>query len=182
MMHILQDEREFCGERSAVALCTFDGVHAGHRSLIAKAIEYARKDGVESVVYTFDRNPLEVICPERAPKPLMTLEEKLAKLEALGVQYAVVRRFDSEFAAVTAADFLKSIAENLRPIAVITGYYNTFGFKGEGNAQMIASSAAEYGYAPVIVQPVMVAGKTVSSTLIRALLAEGKTEEAKQFL
>ena len=112
----------------------------------------------------------------------MTLEEKLAKFERLGVQYAVVRRFDAEFASVTAEAFLKNIAEYLRPLAIITGYNNTFGFKGEGNAKLIESASGEYGYMPVIVQPVTIDGKTVFSTLIRSLIAEGKAEEAKQFL
>lgn len=82
-MNVYQDEREFMGRASVMTMGTFDGVHAGHRALIHCALEKARALGVPAVVYTYDRNPLAALCPQRAPVPLMTLEEKLAALEKL---------------------------------------------------------------------------------------------------
>jgi len=181
-MQILRDEREFSESASVVALGMFDGVHAGHRALIGCAVQQAQAREAKSVVYTFDRNPLEIVCPSRAPQPLMTLQEKLAAIENIGVDYVIVRRFDVVFADVCAADFLHSIVQNLRPKAIVTGFNYSFGAKGAGNADMIAENAARYGYCPIIVPPVQVDGQTVSSTLIRSLIAMGEWERAQRFL
>ena len=89
-MNVYQDEREFTGRASVMTMGTFDGVHAGHRALIHCALEKARALGVPAVVYTYDRNPLAALCPQRAPVPLMTLEEKLGALEKLGVDLSLI--------------------------------------------------------------------------------------------
>ena len=121
-MNVYQDEREFMGRASVMTMGTFDGVHAGHRALIHCALEKARALGVPAVVYTYDRNPLAALCPQRAPVPLMTLEEKLAALEKLGVDCVVVRRFTREFAAIEAEAFLRRVCEALKLRAIVVGY------------------------------------------------------------
>lgn len=181
-MNVYQDEREFTGRASVMTMGTFDGVHAGHRALIHCALEKARALGVPAVVYTYDRNPLAALCPQRAPVPLMTLEEKLAALEKLGVDCVVVRRFTREFAAIEAEAFLQRVCEALKPRAIVVGYNNTFGARGAGTAQTVESFCAQRGIEAIVVPPVERDGAAVSSTRIRALLSQGETEAAKRLL
>ena len=79
-MKIIYDEIAFLEEASVAALGMFDGVHIGHQELIRNAVTLAKSMNARSVVCTFDRHPLSVIRPDRAPKPLLTLQQNLLKL------------------------------------------------------------------------------------------------------
>ena len=68
-MKVMTSEEAFDGRASVVALGMFDGVHVGHQRLIREAVRLARELDAQSVVCTFDRHPLSVICPARAPEP-----------------------------------------------------------------------------------------------------------------
>ncbi len=181
-MRVYREESEFTGAASVVTMGTFDGVHAGHRALIRRAVERARALDVPAVVYTYDRNPLAVLCPQRAPVPLMTLAEKLDALEKLGVDCAIVRGFTREFADMEADVFLQRVFAALRPLAIVVGYNNTFGARGAGTAQMVESFCAARGIEAIVVPPVERDGAVVSSTRIRALLAQGAREAARRLL
>ena len=169
-MRVWTREEDFDLPASAVALGTFDGVHIGHQALIRRAMELARELGAASVVCTFDRHPLSVLCPERAPRELLTLERKLEKLEALGVDGVLVKPFTAEFAAMEPEAYLATLVEKLRTRAVVAGFNYTFG------------EAVKLGYHAEIVEAVRDGADTVSSTLIRRLLTEGETKRAERLL
>ena len=181
-MRIFTDERQYDLGPCAIALGTFDGVHIGHQALIRRAMELARELDAVSVVYTFDRHPLSVLFPERAPRELLTLEEKLDKLEKLGVDGAIVKPFSREFAAMEPVGFLELLARELCVRAVVAGFNYTFGAMGRGNAALIRGEAARLNYRAEIVDAVRDGEDTVSSTLIRALLERGDVARAERLM
>ena len=181
-MKIIYDEKAFLEEGSVAALGMFDGVHIGHQELIRNAVTLARSMNCRSVVCTFDRHPLSVIRPDRAPKPLLTLEQNLLKFERLGADYALVKAFTPEFAAMAPEDFIRQLVKNMRVRAIVVGENYTFGAGGRGTADMIRAMAGELGYRALVVAPVMDGSVMASSTYVRALLAAGEVAHANRLL
>ena len=181
-MIVIRSEAAFDAPASVVALGMFDGVHIGHQALIRRAVALARELDAKSVVCTFDRHPLSVLCPERAPKPLLSLAENLEKFERLGADYALVQAFTPAYGATPPGEFLKSLVASLRVRAVVAGENYTFGALGKGDADMIRTMAGELGYRAEIVPPVMDGNVMCSSTRIRQLLAAGETAHAQRLM
>ena len=181
-MKILHSEDEFAGRASVVALGMFDGVHIGHQKLIRTASELAKEMGADCIVCTFDRHPLALLRPEIAPEALLPQEENLRKFERLGADYALVKPFTKEFAAMCPEDYIELLADRLHAKAVVIGENYTFGRGGKGNPEMVRRLATKYGYRAKVVEPVCDDGGMISSTRIRTLLREGKTEEANAML
>ncbi|MBQ8507168.1 MAG: FAD synthetase family protein [Clostridia bacterium] len=178
-MRIFRSEAEYDLGKSVVALGMFDGVHIGHQALIRRAREMAGELGAACVVRSFDRHPLSVLKPERAPKQLMSLEEKLEKM---GVDGVLVEEFTPEFAATDALVFLENMVRRLHAAGIVAGFNYSFGAGGRGNAALIRTEAGRLGYACDILEAVTEAGETVSSTLIRHLLENGELARAEALL
>ena len=181
-MKIIYEEKAFLEEASVAALGMFDGVHIGHQELIRNAVTLARSLNARCVVCTFDRHPLSVLKPERAPKPLLTLDQNLIKFERLGADYALVKAFTPEFAATEPEEYLRQLVKNMRVRAIVVGENYTFGAGGRGDAEMVRAMASELGYRALVVAPVMDGSVVASSTYVRALLATGKTAHAHRLL
>ena len=181
-MKVFTDERQYDLGPCAVALGTFDGVHIGHQALIGRAMELAREQGAASVVYTFDRHPLSVLAPERAPRELMTLGEKLEKLERLGVDGVLVKPFTRSFAAMEPVEYLELLAREMDVRAIVAGFNYSFGAMGRGDAALIAREAGRLGYRAEIVDAVRDGDDTVSSTLIRGLQDCGEIARAERLM
>ena len=181
-MRIWRSEAEFDLGSCVVALGMFDGVHIGHQALIRRAQALAHTLDCPCVVCTFDRHPLSLLRPERAPKQLLSLEERLEKFAAMGVDGALVQHFSAEYAATDPKGFLEGLVQKLGAQGVVAGFNYTFGAGGYGNAELIRSEAARLNYVCDIVAPVMEEGETVSSTLIRRLMEAGETERAERLL
>ena len=181
-MHIIHSEREYRGKASVLALGTFDGVHIGHAALIRRAHDIAADMGADCVVCTFDRHPLSVLHPERAPAQLTTPAERCEKFALLGADWALVRHFTLELARQSAETYLTNLVESMRAVAVVVGENHRFGFHGQGDARLIGEMSARMDFAAVIVPPVYDQGELVSSTLIRSLLACGDRARAQRLL
>lgn len=181
-MKILHSEEEFTGKSSVVALGMFDGVHIGHQKLIRTAVQMAKDLDAQCVVCTFDRHPLSVIRPESAPETLLTLRQNMEKFEQLGADAALIKPFTKEFAGMCPEDYLELLVDRLKAKVIVIGENYTFGRGGRGNAEMIRSLSTKYGYRAKIVEPVCDGEGMVSSSRIRALLREGRTEEAQKLL
>ena len=99
-MRVIQGTAEVAGslDRPVLTIGNFDGLHVGHQAIMRTIVDRARDLGGQSVVYTFDPHPRKVVRPERAPRMLTTLDQKLEMLEALGVDAVVVEPFDAAFA------------------------------------------------------------------------------------
>lgn len=181
-MIVLGNAAQFPGTASVAALGMFDGVHVGHQSLIRRAVALAKELNASSVVCTFDRHPLSLICPERAPKPLRTLQDNLKQFERLGADYALVESFSREFSELSPENYLRALVKNLRAKALVVGENHTFGRAGRGDAALIQRMADELGYRAVVVPSVMDGERMVSSTYIRELLRDGETVHARRLL
>jgi riboflavin kinase/FMN adenylyltransferase len=153
-----------------VAIGTFDGVHLGHRAVIGGA----------DTVLTFDPHPLAVIRPDALPKLLMPFDIKRDVIAGLGVDELVVIRFSPEFQALSADEFAQEIlVERLGASHVRVGENFRFGKQAQGDTDFLRSRSE---FETEVVPMVDVAGETVSSTQIRALVASGDVERAASFL
>ena len=153
-----------------VAIGTFDGVHLGHREVIA---------GAETVI-TFDPHPQSVVAPGTQPKLLTTLDRKAELVASLGVEELVVIPFDGDFAARSAQDFVDHVlVERVAATHVSVGENFRFGHKAQGDAQMLAGDARfETRTVPLL----EVDGEVVSSSHIRGLVAGGAMQYADELL
>ena len=181
-MKVFYGTEEYDLGASVAALGTFDGVHAGHRALIGRAMEIARVEGLVCAVCTFDRHPLQTICPEKVPRQLMTLDEKLAAFAEIGVDAAVVQAFTREAARTEAEVYLENLVRALDARCVVAGFNYTFGAGGRGDADLIRSEAERLGIRAEIVDAVRDGGEVVSSTLIRRLIETGEDARAERLI
>lgn len=169
--------------RAAVTVGNFDGLHVGHRAIMAVVVERARALGGEAAVYTFEPHPRRVLRPEVAPRLLTTLEQKLELLECLEVDVAVVEPFDAEFARTSAERFVREILHaRLAPHEVYVGHDFHFGRDREGSMRTLTELGPDLGFAVTIIPEVKVRGRGVNSTRIRELLGEGRVEDATELL
>lgn len=154
-----------------IAIGTFDGVHLGHREVIAGA----------DTVLTFDPHPTQVVHPDKAPKLLTSLERKAELVAGLGVQELVVIPFDGAFASQSAQEFVDHVlVERLGAEQISVGSNFHFGAKAKGTAQMLADDGR---FEARICELLEVDGAPVSSTRIRELLTnEGDVAGAAKLL
>jgi len=164
------------------ALGLFDGVHRAHAKLIAMARTVADSVGGVVMVYTFSRNPMDVVLPERAPLALMTIAARTKRLFELGASVIVIQEFDERFANTEPAEFIRSLCHRYNPGGIFVGYNFRFGRNGEGTPDTLSSFANAYGYRLHAMAADMTGGGAVSSTRIRHALAVGDVERANQLL
>ncbi|MFZ5925681.1 MAG: bifunctional riboflavin kinase/FAD synthetase [Bacillota bacterium] len=168
---------------SVVALGTFDGVHLGHQEILRRCAIYARRAGARSVVFTFNRHPLQVIRPQLAPPQLTDIEDKLALVGETGVEIAVVANFDEALARATPEEFVREVlVDGLRTVKAVVGFNYTFGWRALGTAEVLVDLGKKYGFDVDVVDPVTVGGVPVGSTEIRARLARGDVAGARAML
>jgi riboflavin kinase/FMN adenylyltransferase len=167
----------------AVTVGNFDGVHRAHQVLVEAAREKAARRGGTAVALTFDPHPARVVDPARAPRALMTMEQKAEVMAALGVDVLAVLPFGAERAAQGAEDFARAVlSEQLGARAVVVGTSFRFGRGRGGDAALLSREGAALGFEVVAVPPVAHGGAPISSTRIRQALAAGRVEEANALL
>ena len=154
----------------SVAVGTFDGVHLGHRQVIA---------GADSVL-TFDPHPVSVVAPQHTPKLLTSLARKAELIEGLGVGELIVIQFDAAFATKTADEFVQDVlVDALGATSVAIGENFRFGHKAQGDPRLLAADE-RFG---TVVHPLLeVGGEIVSSSHIRGLVLAGEVAEAATLL
>lgn len=170
---------------SVVTIGNFDGVHVGHRRLIATAMQLAEQSGWRSVVLTFDRHPASVVRPDSAPLLLTDPRDKLALLQASGVDEVAVLCFDEERAAEPAEDFVRSVVVgDLAARAVVVGSNFRFGHRQLGDVELLDKLGGELGFSVTAIELVADDGSAtpVSSSGIRQLVRDGELQHAAQLL
>src|SRR5262245_4734892 len=125
---------------TVLTLGVFDGLHLGHQEIMRTVVERARAIDAIPTAITFDPHPRAVLHPESAPPLLQTLDQRLANFEVLGLEQAIVIRFDREFASQHAEDFLYEIVQDrLHAKEVYLGKGFAFGKNRGGNIDLLRS-------------------------------------------
>ncbi len=173
-------------ERAVITIGAYDGVHRGHRAVIAQVQARAAELGARSVVVTFDRHPASVIRPDAAPRLLTNSAQKLELLADTGVDATVVVPFSPEQARETPVDFVERVIVNaLRAQAVIVGSDFHFGHMRQGNITLLREMGERHDFTcePVVLVPrADGVDEPISSTAIRRALAGGEIETATRLL
>lgn len=165
-------------EHSVVSIGTFDGVHLGHQALLCKCVEEASAEGWPSIAVTFDRNPLETLRPEHAPKRIQSLHQTLDSIADSGIDIAVVLHFDSELAQTSADNFFEQIlVSGLGAQTMVVGHDFAFGKSRVGTPQWLADRIATH-----VVPPLMIDDVRVSSSAIREAVSLGDVASAANLL
>lgn len=168
---------------SVLALGNFDGLHAGHVSVIGTALALARYADRPMGVMTFEPHPRRVFNPSLPTLRILPFSEKLRLLRAMGVDFVRVVRFTRKFAQTAAPEFIvRDLHEALEVAHVVTGDDFLFGNNREGSSAMLHAMALALGFAATACPQVDVDGERCSSTRIREDLAEGKVEAAARQL
>jgi riboflavin kinase/FMN adenylyltransferase len=170
---------------SVVAIGKFDGVHSGHRAVIDRARVDAATGGARVVAVTFDRNPLALLRPELCPESLIGVHQKLQLLAETGVDATLLLRFDRQLADLEPREFVQHVlVDALAVRTVLVGRDFRFGREGAGDPEFLARLGEELGFDVEVVDDVRAidAGRRVSSTWIRELLAAGDVETAAKLL
>ena len=172
--------------RSVVTIGAYDGVHLGHRAVIAQVRARAAALGARSVVVTFDRHPASVVRPESAPKLLTDAQQKLELLASTGVDATLVVPFTAEQAGEAPVDFVQRVlVDALAVRGVIVGEDFHFGYKRGGNVQLLRDMAGtrDFEVLPLgLVARADGVDEPVSSTAIRRALAGGDVQRAADML
>jgi riboflavin kinase/FMN adenylyltransferase len=166
----------------AVAIGNFDGVHRGHQALVAAA-RSAAVGGERVAVLTFEPHPREFLDPGQAPPRLMRLAEKCTALSALGVERLAVLRFNERLQRQSPEDFVREVLHTgLGARHVVVGEGFRYGCRRAGTVETLRAAGAELGFEVHVVPSVAVDGERVSSTRVRAALAEGDLAMAHKLL
>lgn len=166
-----------------VALGVFDGLHLAHQEILARAVQHARALGVEALACTFDPHPMEVLQPDRAPLPILTLAERLDLIAAVGIDATVVLAFTRELAGLEPEAFVRDVLlDRLHAREVVIGFNHRFGRGARGDARLLGALGQRLGFGVDVVPPLAIEGELVSSTEVRAALQRGDVERAARFL
>jgi riboflavin kinase/FMN adenylyltransferase len=173
---------------AAVTIGNFDGVHRGHQAMLALLINEAQHRGIPSCVLTFEPHPRDYFAalagkPEQAPARIATLRDKLGELERCGIDQVVVSRFDRSFAAQSPQAFIDDVlVRGLGTRYVLVGDDFCFGAKRAGDYRMLDAAGQAQGFDVARMLSYEVHGLRVSSSAVRAALAEGDMDGAAALL
>ena len=172
---------------SAVTIGKFDGMHVGHRGVFAQLCDRADAASLVPTVVTFDRNPLSLIRPDKAPQALVSRAQKTELLEDAGIAVTVMLAFTPEFAALSPAEFVRRVlVDALHAKIVMAGTDFRFGENGTGDLEALRRFGAQYGFEVVPIDDVHLDDggeeRRASSTWARELIGEGRVREAGDLL
>ena len=167
----------------ALTIGNFDGVHLGHRAMIARLTEVACLRALPAAVMTFEPQPQEFFAPDQAPARLTSLHEKLEILRDCGVDRVYVCRFDYEFAQLAANEFVSQVLrDGLAVRWLLVGDDFRFGARRSGDFTLLKALASPSGFEVDAMTSIIAGGERVSSTAIRGRLNKGDLSGAQQLL
>jgi len=169
---------------SFVTIGNFDGVHRSHQFICRKLSSEAKKAQAKSLVITFDPHPKMILHPDIRPFYLITtLEEKLERLEACGIDGALIIPFSLDYSRTTAEEFVRVfLGQKLAIRKIIIGHDYTFGRGKQGNSDYLMATGREMGFAVEVVDAVKSGEDIISSTLIRKTIIKGDLQRAAALL
>lgn len=163
---------------------TFDGVHLGHRKIIARMLDLAKKIKGESVIFTFDPHPRKVVAPgETSLRLLTTLEEKIALFEQSGIDHLIIYPFTPEFSQLTYEEFVENIlVGQIHTKSLVVGYDHKFGKNRQGDFEFLKKCADRMDFQIEKLDVLLMNESHISSTKIRDAIQHGDFETANAFL
>ncbi len=167
---------------SIVAIGNFDGIHLGHHKILECLEKTAREYELFSLVLTFFPHPGKILGKNKL-KMIQTLDQRIREIKKFDIQALLIIPFDEQFASLTGQDFIQQIVLNmLKAKAVIVGKNFYFGKNREGDVSLLHRLSSKFKFRVCSIPEVIQNGETVSSSLIRKLLQEGKVEKANRLL
>lgn len=160
----------------------FDGLHRGHRALLDSLRFEGERRGLTPCVFTFDRHPLALISPDRAPSPLMTLEDKVKALSAYGIGDVEVLHFDDNLRSLTAAEFMTRLRDRYNVAVLMMGFNHHFGCDRISDPEEYTTLGHSLGIEIIHARELSDADSSISSSAVRKAIADGDIDSANRML
>src|SRR2546423_15576739 len=165
-----------------LAIGVFDGVHLGHRALIAQLATGARREQARAVAAAFDPLPIQALAPGAPASALSDVRDRIRLLREAGADAVVVFRFDEEFARLSADEFVDRVRGACDVRRIVVGPDFHFGRRAEGDCDKLTERGKRDGFSVDVVTPIEMDAAIVSSTRIRNLLLAGDVDAAARLL
>ncbi|MBP0902661.1 bifunctional riboflavin kinase/FAD synthetase [Mariniflexile gromovii] len=170
-------------EPTIVTIGTFDGVHVGHQKIVKRLINIGKQTHLKSVILTFFPHPRMVLQKDSNIKLINTINERGAILEALGLDFLLIKKFTKAFSRLSAEDFVKKIlVDKLNAKKVIIGYDHRFGRNRNADINDLKKFGDLYGFEVEEISAQDINDVSVSSTKIRKALEDGDIDKANAYL
>ena len=180
----VQDQlKESVTRGTALTVGNFDGIHHGHRQLIAKLLSIGKEKHLPTIVFTFKPHPRVILRPELPFFRLFDQLDQKEVLEGMGVDILYEENFTKDVSALSATEFFESRWVNVLNVKeLIVGYDFSFGRERQGNIEFLKQICLRHAIQMTVVEPFVMNGEIVSSSTIRRLLQHGEVEKAENFL
>jgi riboflavin kinase/FMN adenylyltransferase len=156
-----------------VTIGTFDGLHLGHQALVRTLTAHAARLKLPSVLVTFEPTPREYFSPADPPARLTSLRERWRILKGWGVDYIWLLRFGERLRNLSPEEFAAFLAQEIKARQVVVGHDFRFARGGAATAETLSASGARLGFAVDVLEPVTLGAQRISSSGVRAALAQG---------
>jgi riboflavin kinase/FMN adenylyltransferase len=165
---------------TSATIGVFDGLHLGHRALVARVV--GKAPGMVPSAFTFNDNPKKVTRPNRFSGCLFSIDQKLAALDEAGIQLCVLIDFSGNFSKLAGSEFVSTLVRSFGVRSFVVGSDFKCGHRLSTDAASLKAIAGSLGAEAEIIPPVIVEGETVSSSRIRSAIADGRTDLALAML
>lgn len=170
-------------DNSIITVGSFDGVHVGHAKILSTLVNRAKERNCRSVLLTFEPHPRKVVSKDFNLRLLTSTDEKKRLISQLGVDEIIVIPFTKEFSQMSSDDFFNEfIIKKIGIKEIILGYDHRFGKGRDGDENKVRELGKLFGFDVITVPPVKFGDLTVSSSLIRKELAEGRVKNIRDYL
>ena len=168
-------------ENLSLALGFFDGIHKGHKKVIEQSVYYAKENNLKSAVISFIEHP-SCILLKRNPEYILSIEDKVKKIEKLGIDYLYLLDFNLKFAQLSKEEYFNYLCNFTKPKAITTGFNHFFAKDKEGDTNFLQKICKKNNIFYQKIEPVKLKNLTVSSSEIRNFLQCANLEMAKKML
>jgi riboflavin kinase/FMN adenylyltransferase len=183
-LKIFKSINDFTNRTSTVATVgTFDGLHAGHQTILERIKNRAKEISGRSVLISFDPHPRRLVHPEYPLQLLTTIDERSELLSKMGLDYLIVQNFNEDFAKIESIDFVRNfLIEKIGVKHLVIGHDHRFGKNREGSFKNLEEYAPVYGFGLEEISAVQIEENNISSTQIRKAITSGNVKVASYAL